>query len=51
MSATIAPPRGRLDWRLLLHAWLTTRTGELVDSVEMASVKFLNSLKLDPAAA
>jgi len=36
---------------LLVHAWLSTRTGELVDSVEMASVKFLNSLKLEPAAA
>ena len=31
---------------LLIHAWLTTRTGELVDSVEMTSVKFLNALKL-----
>jgi biopolymer transport protein ExbB/TolQ len=28
---------------LLIHSWLTTRTGELVDSLEMASVKFLNS--------
>lgn len=36
---------------LLIHSWLTTRTGEMVDSVEMASVKFLNSLKLDRAAA
>jgi biopolymer transport protein ExbB len=36
---------------LLIHSWLTTRTGEMVDSVEMASVKFLNSLKLDQAAA
>lgn len=36
---------------LLIHSWLTTRTGEMVDSVEMASVKFLNSLKLDTAAA
>lgn len=35
---------------LLIHSWLTTRTSELVDSVEMASVKFLNSLKLDQAA-
>jgi biopolymer transport protein ExbB/TolQ len=34
---------------LLLHSWLTTRTGELVDSVEMASVKFLNSLNLEKA--
>ena len=32
---------------LLIHSWLTTRTGELVDSVEMASVKFLNSLNLE----
>ena len=29
---------------LLIHAWLTTQTGELVDSLEMASVKFLNSI-------
>lgn len=29
---------------LLLHAWLSTRTNELVDSLEMAAVKFLNSL-------
>ena len=36
---------------LLTHSWLTTRTGELVDSVEMASVKFLNSLKPSAAAA
>jgi biopolymer transport protein ExbB/TolQ len=36
---------------LLIHSWLTTRTGEMVDSVEMASVKFLNSLKLDQVAA
>ncbi|MGH8481136.1 MAG: MotA/TolQ/ExbB proton channel family protein [Nevskiaceae bacterium] len=35
---------------LLIHSWLTTRTGEMVDSVEMASVKFLNSLKLEHAA-
>jgi biopolymer transport protein ExbB len=35
---------------LLIHAWLTTRTGELVDSVEMTSVKFLNSLNLEKAA-
>ncbi len=34
---------------LLAHAWLTTRTGELVDSLEMASVKFLNGLKLEAA--
>jgi biopolymer transport protein ExbB/TolQ len=36
---------------LLVHSWLTTRTGELVDGVEMASVKFLNSLNLEKAAA
>jgi biopolymer transport protein ExbB/TolQ len=36
---------------LLIHSWLTTRTGELVDSVEMASVKFLNSLKPGAVAA
>lgn len=35
---------------LLIHSWLTTRTGELVDSVEMASVKFLNSLNLEKGA-
>ena len=35
---------------LLIHSWLTTRTGELVDSVEMTSVKFLNSLNLEKAA-
>jgi biopolymer transport protein ExbB/TolQ len=35
---------------LLLHSWLTTRTGELVDSIEMASVKFLNSLSLSGSA-
>jgi len=34
---------------LLIHSWLTTRTGELVDSLEMASVKFLNSLKYETA--
>ncbi len=31
---------------LLIHSWLTTKAGELVDSLEMASVKFLNSLSL-----
>lgn len=36
---------------LLIHAWLTTRTGELVDSVEMASTKFINSLQLEKAPA
>lgn len=35
---------------LLVHSWLTTRTGELVDSVEMTSVKFLNSLNLERPA-
>jgi len=35
---------------LLVHSWLTTRTGELVDSVEMTSVKFLNSLNLEKPA-
>jgi biopolymer transport protein ExbB len=35
---------------LLVHSWLSTRTGELVDSVEMTSVKFLNSLNLDRSA-
>lgn len=29
---------------LLIHAWLVTKTDELVDSLEIASVKFLNSL-------
>ena len=29
---------------LFIHAWLQTRTTELIDSLEMASVKFLNSL-------
>lgn len=31
---------------LLMHAWLVSMTDELVDSLEMASVKFLNSLGL-----
>lgn len=31
---------------LLIHAWLTSMTDELVDNIEMASVKFLNSLPL-----
>ena len=30
---------------LLAHAWLNSRAGELVDSLEMATVKFLNRLK------
>ena len=29
---------------LLLHAWLTTKTTELVDSLEMAAVKLMNAL-------
>ena len=29
---------------LLLHAWLTTKTSELVDSLEMAAVKLMNTL-------
>ncbi len=29
---------------LLAHAWLSARAGELVDSLEMATVKFLNRL-------
>jgi biopolymer transport protein ExbB len=36
---------------LLLHALLQTKTTELVDSLEMASVKFLNSITEQPAAA
>ena len=36
---------------LLIHSWLTTKAGELVDSLEMASVKFLNSLSLRKAPA
>jgi biopolymer transport protein ExbB/TolQ len=31
---------------LLIHAWLVSMTDELVDNLEMASVKFLNSLGL-----
>ena len=31
---------------LLIHAWLVSMTDELVDSLEMAAVKFLNSLGL-----
>lgn len=30
---------------LLAHAWLNSRAGELVDSLEMATVKFLNRLQ------
>ncbi len=32
---------------MLIHAWLQSMTDELVDSLEMASVKFLNSLGLN----
>lgn len=35
---------------LLLHAVLQARTTELVDSIEMASVKFLNAIRVRPAA-
>ncbi|MEQ1437939.1 MotA/TolQ/ExbB proton channel family protein [Fontimonas sp. SYSU GA230001] len=31
---------------LLAHAWLQSRTNELIDGVEMAAIKFLNSLGL-----
>lgn len=31
---------------LFLHTWLTTKTNELLDSLEMASVKFVNSLTI-----
>lgn len=34
---------------LLLHAVLQARTTELVDSIEMASVKFLNAIRVRPA--
>lgn len=33
---------------LLAHAWLSSKAGELVDSLEMASVKFLNRLRPAP---
>ena len=29
---------------LLLHTFLTTKTNDLIDSLEMASVKFVNAL-------
>ena len=29
---------------LFIHAWLQTKTTELIDSLEMASVKFLNAV-------
>ncbi len=31
---------------LVLHAWLSAQTNELIDSLEMAAVKFLNALGL-----
>jgi biopolymer transport protein ExbB/TolQ len=31
---------------LVIHAWLQSRTNDLIDSLEMASVKFLNALNL-----
>ena len=31
---------------LVIHAWLSAQTNELIDSLEMASVKFLNALGL-----
>ena len=34
---------------LLIHSWLSSRTGELVDSLEMAGVKFLNNVHIGPA--
>jgi len=38
---------------LFIHAWLQSRTTELIDSLEMASVKFLNAIteRQTPAAA
>jgi biopolymer transport protein ExbB/TolQ len=37
---------------LFIHAWLTTKTTELIDSLEMASVKFLNAVtERQPAPA
>ncbi|HEU0198050.1 MAG TPA: MotA/TolQ/ExbB proton channel family protein [Nevskiaceae bacterium] len=33
---------------LLVHSWLQSRTDQLVDSIEMAAVKFINSLGLEP---
>jgi biopolymer transport protein ExbB len=39
---------------LFIHAWLQTKTTELIDSLEMASVKFLNAIterSAAPAAA
>jgi biopolymer transport protein ExbB len=39
---------------LFVHAFLQTKTTELIDSLEMASVKFLNAIterQTPPAAA
>ena len=39
---------------LFIHAWLQTKTTEIIDSLEMASVKFLNAIterKVEPAEA
>src|SRR5579863_7071966 len=36
---------------LFIHAWLQTKTTELIDSLEMASVKFLNAITERQAAA
>src|SRR5580765_3106701 len=37
---------------LFIHAWLQTKTTELIDSLEMASVKFLNAItERQPAPA
>jgi biopolymer transport protein ExbB/TolQ len=39
---------------LFIHAWLQTKTTEIIDSLEMASVKFLNAIterKTEPAQA
>jgi biopolymer transport protein ExbB len=39
---------------LFVHAFLQTKTTELIDSLEMASVKFLNAIterQTTPAAA
>ena len=55
MSATVKPwSRGALYALpialltavplLFIHAWLQSRTTALIDSLEMASVKFLNSI-------
>jgi biopolymer transport protein ExbB/TolQ len=36
---------------MLIHAWLQSMTDELVDSLEMAAVKFMNSLGFKSAGA